>query len=212
MKTGYQYEALAPLECCEHKHLERAIGISVSDPFEHHGLKKQCVEMFRETISVNTMTTGNPGIDADNWKPTAIEWMKQTAEDLQKVIDELEEHKGRLEISIRQLQEPPGPAPDGAKFKVGDRVKVRNDEKDQDNQDRLDDMESDLGMSVAEGDMTQKQHGVISDAIENGKPFVITRVSNDGPFNREQEIEYEIAVKGIDVPFMIDEKDLELIP
>lgn len=208
----YQYEALAPLESCEFKDLNRSIGVSVSDPFEHHGLKKQCVEIFRETITVNTKTFGNQGIPADAWQPVAIDYLKQTAEDLQKVIDELEEHKGRLEISIRQLQEPPGPAPAGAKFKVGDRVKVRNDENDQENQDRLDDIESDLGMSVAEGDMTQKQHGVISEAIEKGQPFVITRVSNDGPFNRDQEIEYEIAVKGIDVPFMIDEKDLELIP
>lgn len=115
MKPGYQYEALAPLECCQYKELNRVIGISVSDPFEHHGLKKQCVEMFRETISVNTMTTGNLGIDADNWKPTAIEWIDQTIGDLGKVIDELEQHRDRLSLAKQQLENPAAQTLPGAK-------------------------------------------------------------------------------------------------
>lgn len=99
----YQYNSTAPLECCEFKELDRQIGVTVSDPFTHHGMHRQCVEVHRETVCVNTKTFGNPGVPANDWHATALKFTWDTIKDLERVIGELEAHKSRLEHQVAVL-------------------------------------------------------------------------------------------------------------
>jgi hypothetical protein len=101
----YQYDSTRPLALCEFKHCQRAIGVTVSRPFEHHGFTppKQCVEVSCETVTVNTATYAALGVPADNWKPEAASQTRKAISELDKTIAELSEHRDRLNEELIQL-------------------------------------------------------------------------------------------------------------
>lgn len=88
------------------------------------------------------------------------------------------------------------------KFKVGDKVKIRNDKNDGDNQSRLLDLGSDIRIDLADRTISGTDYDKIWKAIEKGKTFVVTKVEDD------YHPMYEVKIEGIG--YMIHEDDLDL--
>jgi len=99
-----QLDAMKPLESCEYKTLNREIGVAVSEPFFHAGMAMDCVEIIRETPTVNTQTFGNNGVPVKYWQPKACEFMEQTIADIDKIVRELIGHRNRLVSELYSLR------------------------------------------------------------------------------------------------------------
>jgi hypothetical protein len=79
------------------------VGVLISDPFEHtSGVR--CVEVFRETIGTLSTNCYSKIIPAQEWEGQAIESTKAIIEDLGEVIQELEEHRKRLQDDLVSLE------------------------------------------------------------------------------------------------------------
>ncbi len=91
------------------------------------------------------------------------------------------------------------------KYNIGDKVKIRNDEKDEANQSRLFDLESDMRMDLADRNISGTAYDKLWKAIEQGKAFIVTEVEDD-----DHPI-YGVKLEGTNVTigYMIHEEDLE---
>lgn len=97
-----QYDTRQPLECCEFKSLNRCIGVTISRRFKHTGTGKQMVDIERETPSINTHTYGRI-CNAEDARSEAAASTWKTIADLDKIIDELEAHRERLQAELQKL-------------------------------------------------------------------------------------------------------------
>jgi len=97
------YDTREKLESCEFKHLDRKIGVLVIEPVEHMGWGIPTVEVHWETIVINTGSFGGPSA-WNEWIPKTIEATKSVISDLDKVIDELVEHRVRMHVSLDALR------------------------------------------------------------------------------------------------------------
>lgn len=98
------YDTRKPLISCEFTSLQRSLGVLVSTPFDHKGLNKECVDTYRETITVNTATYGNV-VPAEEWHDAAIKMTGTTVDELDKVIKELVAHRMRLYAELEKLKD-----------------------------------------------------------------------------------------------------------
>lgn len=95
----WAFDSRMPLKCCEFPALERKIGVLASQPFHHHGLGAEFVDISRETISVTTKTYGRcyPSGSATGEIRRAAQ---HTIDDLDAVIAELTAHRDRLRATL----------------------------------------------------------------------------------------------------------------
>src|ERR1044071_1293108 len=93
-----------------------------------------------------------------------------------------------------------------SKFNVGDKVKIRNDEMDMDNQSWLSDLDADLQCDLADRSVTGRQYDFIWKIISEGLSVVITRFV-DG----EGDPHYEVRRGKVDFSYIIPENQLEPI-
>jgi len=89
------YDATAPLKNCEFKHLNRKVGVTVSKPREHAGLKGEAVEVCFEKVSLNTVSAGKSVLTAE-WEGEAIRQLGFVLDSLDQQIAELQAHRDRL--------------------------------------------------------------------------------------------------------------------
>lgn len=91
-----------PLQCSVHfpdQHPQE-LGVLVSAPFFHHGLKGEYVDISRETVRVNTQSFGDT-VPAEQAERRAITATGAVVDELTAVIRELTEHRDRL---IREME------------------------------------------------------------------------------------------------------------
>lgn len=100
MARRYQYDSRELLKDRD----DRSIGVLVSAPFHHHGLKATYVDVSRETVTVSSATYGNcyPSKDVRDQACSATE---QTIADLDAVIAELAGHRDRLRAELSAIVE-----------------------------------------------------------------------------------------------------------
>lgn len=96
MTRGVVYDSRKPLDACEHKTLNRQIGVLIQEPFWHKGLNKPTIDVEWETISVNTLCFGKV-VETKLWPLVALEAAEKIIADIDKVIDELNAHKERMQ-------------------------------------------------------------------------------------------------------------------
>ena len=96
MDTGdrWAYDSRAPLECAEHPHLHRTIGVRASVPYYHRGMNASYVDIQRDTISIWGSAAGGsyPSETAEEEIRSAT---TRTIADLDTVITELTAHRDR---------------------------------------------------------------------------------------------------------------------
>ncbi len=102
--SRWAYSSLQPLRCCAYPRLNRQIGVLASRPFHHHGLNASYVDISRETLHINTSTYGKcypeGAADAEIRRAT-----QDTIDELDRVIDELTEHRDRLAVELSASRE-----------------------------------------------------------------------------------------------------------
>ena len=96
------YDSVQPLKVCEFPNLKRGIGVVVTDPFEHRGMKAICADVAMETPVLNTATFGRP-VEIGEWRDKAIEDTRLILEHLNAAIAELQEHRDRLSHELINL-------------------------------------------------------------------------------------------------------------
>ena len=104
-----KYEAwcnVKPLLCSAFPNLKRGIGLTFSVEFIHRGNKKRMVDCEYETISVNTSSYGSPQYVENIEKERASITQKIVA-DIDKVVEELGEHRHRLLADLAESQDIP---------------------------------------------------------------------------------------------------------
>lgn len=98
---------LAPLELARHWNLNRAIGISVSAPMTNLGADpagaRQFVEIDRETPIANTQTFVRIAVPVEGWQKEACEMIDETVGDIDRIVNELAQHRVRLLAAKREL-------------------------------------------------------------------------------------------------------------
>jgi len=102
------YDSRQPLECCDLPHLCRSLGVVVFGPFPYHGLpdKPAYGDVNYETISINTNTYGSsrPVAELDDY---IVLTTTKIITDLDRVIDELQQHRIRLTNELENIAADP---------------------------------------------------------------------------------------------------------
>jgi len=102
MRRGNAYDSRESLEACEHKSLNRQLGVLVSEPFIHYGRDAIMVDIEWEGITVNTASFGKP-VAAEEWSQHALHSTRRVINQLGDVIAELIEHRKRLTNHVEAL-------------------------------------------------------------------------------------------------------------
>lgn len=104
MRDTFQYDSREVLSTRGPHHVERTIGVLVSTPFWHYGLKAHHVEVSRDTVTVSSVTYGNsyPADDAPKLTRAATE---DTIAELDTVIAELISHRQRLAGELEKIDD-----------------------------------------------------------------------------------------------------------
>ncbi len=91
------------LEACEHKTLERKLGLIVGKPYHNEGAGAIVCELQTEVISVNTTSSGCwPKLGEINAQ--AVKSHDQMIARIDTVIEELNQHKARLQSDKDALE------------------------------------------------------------------------------------------------------------
>jgi len=83
------------LVSCEHSHLNRQIGVLVSEPFLHVGLNKTMVDVEFEYPTVNTASAGGPK-SLDEKDEAICKGLRRCISECRKIRDDLDRHAYRL--------------------------------------------------------------------------------------------------------------------
>jgi hypothetical protein len=97
----YQLDARAPLTVADPA-LHRHVGVTVGQPFHHHGMNAVYVDVDRETVRVNTDAYGTC-YPVGSTGTAAEEALSRTVAELDAVIAELAGHRARLATQLEVL-------------------------------------------------------------------------------------------------------------
>ena len=96
-----QWDARQPLQDSP-SWLDRRVGVAVGHPYHHHGLGAVYVDIDRDTVTVNTASSGGRYPVAETARQVRVAF-EETIRDLDKVIAHLTAHRDRLVAELTSV-------------------------------------------------------------------------------------------------------------